>query len=98
MISSREVMRRLKDAGWEQAYANGSHHYFIHPKQPERGKVTVKHPTKGLPDQDVTEYGEAVRGQPSMIPAALPVATDGGASWWCGSPQGVWRTDYGVPR
>ena len=49
MISSREVIRRLKDAGWEQANTNGSHHYFIHPKQPERGKVTVKHPAKDYP-------------------------------------------------
>jgi predicted RNA binding protein YcfA (HicA-like mRNA interferase family) len=47
MIDSREVMRRLKEAGWvELSRVNGSHHYFKHPDHPERGKVTVIHPAR----------------------------------------------------
>jgi predicted RNA binding protein YcfA (HicA-like mRNA interferase family) len=47
MISSREVMKRLRAAGWTLARVNGSHHVFTHP---DRAKpVVVKHPTKDYP-------------------------------------------------
>jgi predicted RNA binding protein YcfA (HicA-like mRNA interferase family) len=44
MISSREVMKRMRKAGWTLARVNGSHHIFTHPDVPI--PVTVKHPTK----------------------------------------------------
>ncbi len=47
MISSREVIKKLKDDGWVLVVAKGSHHHFSHPIKP--GKVTVKHPAKDFP-------------------------------------------------
>jgi predicted RNA binding protein YcfA (HicA-like mRNA interferase family) len=46
-MESREVMRRLKAAGWEVVAIKGSHHQFRHPARP--GRVTVPHPEKDLP-------------------------------------------------
>jgi len=46
MIKSRDVIRKLKKAGWYEAGVTGSHHHFKHPDKP--GKVTVPHPRKDL--------------------------------------------------
>jgi predicted RNA binding protein YcfA (HicA-like mRNA interferase family) len=46
-MESREVMRRLKAAGWEVVSIKSSHHQFRHPAHP--GRVTVPHPEKDLP-------------------------------------------------
>jgi predicted RNA binding protein YcfA (HicA-like mRNA interferase family) len=46
-MESREVMRRLKAAGWEVVAIKGSQHQFRHPAPP--GRVTVPHPEKDLP-------------------------------------------------
>jgi len=45
--SSRDLIKRLKDDGWEQVAVTGSHHQFKHPTKP--GRVTVPHPRKDLP-------------------------------------------------
>ena len=45
-LSSREIIKLLKDDGWELKRVEGSHHHFIHPNKP--GKVTVPHPKKNL--------------------------------------------------
>ncbi|MGJ3523562.1 type II toxin-antitoxin system HicA family toxin [Nitratidesulfovibrio sp. D1] len=45
-MSSREVIKRLQDAGWYLAKTVGDHHQFKHPEH--RGKVTVPHPVKDL--------------------------------------------------
>lgn len=46
-MDSREVMRILKEAGWQQVSVTGSHYHFTHPDKP--GKATVPHPKKDLP-------------------------------------------------
>lgn len=46
-LSSREIIRLLKDAGWREVRVTGSHHHFRHPSRP--GTVTVPHPVKDMP-------------------------------------------------
>lgn len=46
-MSSREIIRLLKDDGWEETRTKGSHHQFKHPLK--SGVVTVPHPKKDLP-------------------------------------------------
>lgn len=46
-ISSREVIRMLKDDGWYEVNIVGSHHQFKHPIK--KGRVTVKDPCKDIP-------------------------------------------------
>ncbi len=46
-ISSREVIRILKNDGWYEVNCVGSHHQFKHPSK--KGRVTVKHPDKDIP-------------------------------------------------
>ncbi len=46
-MTSREVIRILKDAGWFLDRTDGSHHQFVHQIQP--GTVTVPHPRKDIP-------------------------------------------------
>jgi predicted RNA binding protein YcfA (HicA-like mRNA interferase family) len=45
-MSSADLMRELKQAGWLLARINGSHHVFTHPRQP--GIVVLPHPKKDL--------------------------------------------------
>jgi predicted RNA binding protein YcfA (HicA-like mRNA interferase family) len=46
-VTSAEVIRILKAAGWELVRTKGSHHHFGHPSKP--GIVTVPHPKKDFP-------------------------------------------------
>jgi predicted RNA binding protein YcfA (HicA-like mRNA interferase family) len=46
-VSSREVIRRLRAAGWVRVAQRGSHVQFKHPDRP--GRVTVPHPDKDIP-------------------------------------------------
>jgi predicted RNA binding protein YcfA (HicA-like mRNA interferase family) len=46
-VSSREVIRRLREDGWEEVAQKGSHVQFKHPTKP--GRVTVPHPERDLP-------------------------------------------------
>lgn len=46
-MSSREVIRRLRDDGWFEVAQVGSHVQFKHAKRP--GRVTVPHPKRDLP-------------------------------------------------
>jgi len=46
-VSSREIIRLLKKAGWQEVRVNGSHHHFRHPSR--AGTVTVPHPVKDMP-------------------------------------------------
>ncbi len=45
-MSSRKVIRILRDDGWYFLEARGSHHHYQHPSKP--GKVTVPHPKVDL--------------------------------------------------
>ena len=45
-ISSRDVIRILKNHDWCYDYARGDHHYFKHPEI--RGKISVPHPKKDI--------------------------------------------------
>lgn len=45
-MSSREVIRTLRDNGWYLIRVRGDHHQFGHPTRP--GLVTVQHPVKDL--------------------------------------------------
>lgn len=45
--NSREIIKLLKEDGWFEIGANGSHHYFKHPTKP--GKITVPHPRNSYP-------------------------------------------------
>ena len=47
-MSSREVIRRLKDDGWFEVAQAGSHKQFKHPDKP--GRVTVPFPKKDIPE------------------------------------------------
>ena len=46
ILSSKEVIRRLKQDGLTLKSVEGSHHQFSHPQK--SGKVTVPHPYKDL--------------------------------------------------
>lgn len=46
-MTSADVIRALKKAGWTLASVKGSHHHFAHETLP--GRVTVPHPKKDLP-------------------------------------------------
>jgi len=45
-VSSTDLIRLLREAGWEIVRVRGSHHQFKHPTKP--GVVTVPHPKKDL--------------------------------------------------
>ncbi len=45
-MTSAELIRRMKKAGWVLRGSKGSHHIFIHPQRP--GHVSVPHPKKDL--------------------------------------------------
>lgn len=46
-MDSREIIRLLMAAGWEQVAQKGSHVQFKHPNGP--GRVTVPHPRRDVP-------------------------------------------------
>ena len=46
-MDSREIIKRLKQAGWVLVRTKGSHHQFKHPSR--AGLVTVPHPRRDLP-------------------------------------------------
>ncbi len=46
-MDSREILKRLKDDGWEIVRTKGSHHQLTHPDKP--GRVTVPHPKRDIP-------------------------------------------------
>jgi predicted RNA binding protein YcfA (HicA-like mRNA interferase family) len=45
-MSSADLIRELKKAGWRLAQVSGSHHVFTHPRR--TGIVVVPHPKKDL--------------------------------------------------
>ena len=46
-MNSREVIRKVKGAGWFEVAQAGSHKQFKHPAKP--GRVTVPFPKKDIP-------------------------------------------------
>ena len=46
-MDSREILKQLKDDGWEIVRTKGSHHQLAHPTKP--GRVTVPHPKRDIP-------------------------------------------------
>ena len=50
-MSSTDVIRLLTDDGWYLYNVKGSHHHVKHPTK--KGKVTVPHPKKDLPQGTV---------------------------------------------
>ena len=46
-ISSRIVIKKLKEDGWIEVACVGDHHQFKHPVKP--GRVTITHPKKDVP-------------------------------------------------
>jgi predicted RNA binding protein YcfA (HicA-like mRNA interferase family) len=46
-MSSREVIRRLRDDGWFEVAQAGSHKQFKHGAK--AGRVTVPHPVRDIP-------------------------------------------------
>lgn len=50
-MSSSDVIRLLIDDGWLLDSTKGSHHHFKHLEK--KGKVTVPHPKKDLPQGTV---------------------------------------------
>ncbi|MEO5917666.1 MAG: type II toxin-antitoxin system HicA family toxin [Luteolibacter sp.] len=47
VVTSRDIIARLKAGGWVLANVRGSHHQYKHPEQV--GRVTVPHPKKDFP-------------------------------------------------
>jgi len=45
-MSSADLIRELKNAGWIEVCSRGSHHIFRHPEQGH--SITVPHPKKDL--------------------------------------------------
>lgn len=45
--NSRDIIRRLREEGWELVRIEGSHHHFKKPGT--RELITVPHPKKDLP-------------------------------------------------
>ncbi len=43
-VTSKEIIKKLKDNGWYEVETNGSHKQFKHPEK--SGRVTVPHPKK----------------------------------------------------
>lgn len=50
-LSSKDVIKALKDAGWYEVACVGDHHQFKHPEK--KGRVTVAHPVKDLSIRDI---------------------------------------------
>ena len=50
---SRRLIRALENDGWQQVGTTGSHHHFKRPHK--RGKVTVPHPKRDLPNATVRQ-------------------------------------------
>jgi predicted RNA binding protein YcfA (HicA-like mRNA interferase family) len=46
-MSSREVIRRLREDGWYEVAQEGSHKQFKHGAK--KGRVTVPHPVRDIP-------------------------------------------------
>ena len=46
-VSSAEIVKLLKNAGWVLVRVSGSHHQFKNPTRPN--VVTVPHPRKDIP-------------------------------------------------
>ena len=49
-MSSSDLIRLVEKDGWVIKSVNGSHHHFKHPTK--KGKVTIPHPRKDLPDSE----------------------------------------------
>lgn len=49
--SSREIIKQLKADGWYEVSCVGDHHQFKHGTK--KGRVTVRHPVKGLSVNDI---------------------------------------------
>ena len=49
--NSRELLKQLKDDGWEVVRIKVSHHQLRHPTK--KGLVTLPHPKKDLPRKTV---------------------------------------------
>jgi predicted RNA binding protein YcfA (HicA-like mRNA interferase family) len=47
LVTSRDIISRLKADGWELVNVRGSHHQYKHPLR--EGRVTVPHPKKDFP-------------------------------------------------
>lgn len=47
MLSSWDVLSRLKADGWREVAHKGSHKQFKHPSKP--GRVTLPHPRRDMP-------------------------------------------------
>jgi predicted RNA binding protein YcfA (HicA-like mRNA interferase family) len=45
-MKSRDVIKKLKAAGWFEVATKGSHHQFKHPTR--KGRVTVPHPSASI--------------------------------------------------
>lgn len=50
-MSSKDLMKLLKQNGWYLDRVNGSHYQFKHPTK--KGLVTLPHPRKDLPQKTV---------------------------------------------
>lgn len=48
---SRELIKLIQDDGWYEVHTVGSHKQFKHPTK--KGKVTIPHPNKDLPQKTV---------------------------------------------
>jgi len=54
--SSREIIKLLRSDGWYEVHCVGDHHQFKHPTK--KGRVTVPHPVKDLPQYLVKSIAE----------------------------------------
>ena len=54
--SSREIIKLLRSDGWYGVHCVGDHHQFKHPTK--KGRVTVPHPVKDLPQYLVKSIAE----------------------------------------
>jgi predicted RNA binding protein YcfA (HicA-like mRNA interferase family) len=45
-VNSKDLIKQLEQAGWQEVRVKGSHHHFRHPKH--SNLLTVPHPKKDL--------------------------------------------------
>ena len=63
-MTSADLIREMRQAGWVLDRVNGSHHVFKHPQRP--GIVVVPHPKKDLGQG----LAKAIRRDAGMLPSS----------------------------
>lgn len=89
VFSSREIIKMLKQDGWNLTAVEGDHHQFKHPTKP--GKVYRPAPREGPLRQDPGQHLPPSRMEVRRLPMAVYVAL---LEHEPGRSYGVWFPDF----